>query len=332
MLARTMVDRQENRPATWRPERAVEIVAGTPPGGGLDRAARALVAAIEAAKLLGVPVTVKNVPGDGARKAWAYMDEHRGDPHIVSVSHPNLTTDRLVGLASFDHRSYTPIATLYTEYIAFVARSDSSLTTAADLLKRARDDASSLSVALSTALGNPNHIALARIVRHAGGDAKAPLIRVFDSALDAVADVLSGKSEIAAVTAASALQALAAGDVRVLAVSAPERLAGPFGAVPTWSEHAVDCIVGAWRGLSGAAGMGESHLAFWQRTLQSATATQTWRSDLARQGWAGCYIDGEALRRFLEEERQQMAATLSELGLLRLDAAFSGRKTTERNT
>src|SRR5688500_12910800 len=113
----------------WRPERAIEIVAGTPPGGGLDRTARALVTALERAGIPDVPVTVRNVPGDGARKAWGYVDEHRGDPHVLSISHPNLATDRMLGLATFDLGSYTPIAILYTEYLAFVVRSDSALHT-----------------------------------------------------------------------------------------------------------------------------------------------------------------------------------------------------------
>ena len=320
-----------NAPREWRPERPLEIVAGTAPGGGLDRTARALVEALGAARSLDVPVSVKNVPGDGARKAWGYMDGHRGDPHVVSVSHPNLTTDRLVGLATFDHRSYTPIAMLYTEYIAFVVRADSTLTSAAGLLARMREDAASLSVALSTALGNPNHIALARVVQHAGGDAKAPLIRVFDSALDAVADVVSGKSELAAVTIASTAQALAAGHVRILAVSAPQRLAGVYAEVPTWRECAVDCMVGAWRGIAGAEGIGTSHVTYWESVLRSATNTEEWRAGLSRNGWSACYAEGETLHRLLDEERREMSAILSELGLLRMDAAFSGRKTTERD-
>ena len=316
----------------WKPERAIEIVAGTAPGGGLDRTARALAAALESARLLEVPVTVKNVPGDGARKAWAYMDTHVGDPHVLSISHPNLTTDRLVGLASFDHRAYTPIAILYNEYIAFAVRPDSLLKNAGDLLERARTDAASLSVALSTALGNPNHIALARIVQHAGGDPRAPLVRVFDSALDAVADVVSGKSELAAITAASTLTALAAGQVRILAVSAPQRLAGLLASASTWSEHGVGCIVGAWRGIAGASGIGASHIEFWARTLHAASATQSWRGELERNGWAECHVEGEQLGRYLEQERAEMAATLNELALLRPDAAYSGRRTTERNT
>ena len=316
----------------WRPEGAVEIVAGTAPGGGLDRTARSLAFALEAARQPGVPVSVRNIPGDGARKAWTYLDEHRGDPHVLSVAHPNLATDRLLGLASFDLNSYTPIAILCTEYIGFVVRSDSTLASAADLLERVRVDAASLSVALSTSLGNPNHVALARIVQHAGGDPKAPLVRVFDSALDALRDVMSGKSELGVVTAASASQALAAGHVRILAVSAPQRLTGALASAPTWEEYSVHCVVGAWRGIAGAAGIGESHVAFWERALTAATATAAWQSELARHGWTASYLDGEKLRRYLEEEQNEMAAALRELGLIRLDAAFSGRKTTERDT
>ena len=302
----------------WEPRQPIEIVAGTPPGGGLDRTARALLKSIEAAKLLSVPAHVRNVPGDGARKAWAYMDERRGDPHVVSISHPNLTTDRLVGTATFDHRNYTPIAILYTEYIAFAVRADSPLRTGADLLDRLRAEASGLSVALSTAAGNPNHIALARLARHAGADPRAPLVRVFDSALDAIADVVAGKAEVAAVTAASALAALAAGEARVLGISAPQRLPGPLAAAPTWLEQGVDCVIGAWRGIAGAAGIGESHVRFLEGTLGAAVATPTWRSDLEANGWSACFVAGEALRRFLEDERTEMASALRDLGLLRV--------------
>jgi tripartite-type tricarboxylate transporter receptor subunit TctC len=56
---------------TWKPEREVET---TPPGGGLDRAARALARAIEANKLIDVPVKVVNVGGDGGRRAWTHVD------------------------------------------------------------------------------------------------------------------------------------------------------------------------------------------------------------------------------------------------------------------
>jgi putative tricarboxylic transport membrane protein len=304
--------------ATWRLQREVEIVAGTPPGGGLDRSARALVKAIESKRLLDVPVTVKNVAGDGGRKAWAWLDRHPGDPHVLCISSSNLATDHLLGTTAFDHEAaFTPLAILYTEYIAFLARSDSSLKSSADLITRFATRAASVTVALSTSLGNPNHIALAKVVRHAGGDVKAPKIRVFDSALDAVADVVAGNADICAVTAASAVTEITAGTMRALAVSAPQRLAGLYAQTPTWLEQSMDGEIGAWRGVSGARGLTPAQVAYWEGMLAAAVRTEAWMAELARLYWTPMYLDGTSLRQHLKRERGEMEVALGELGLLK---------------
>jgi putative tricarboxylic transport membrane protein len=299
----------------WKPERDLEIVAGTPPGGGLDRTARALAQAIEAHRLTDVPVHVKNIGGEGARKARAYMGTRAGDPHFVAISHTNVTTDYLMGLASAGHSASTPIAMLYSEYIAFIARTGSAIRTAAAFMSRARD-ARSITVALSTALGNPNHIAAAQVVRHAGGNALDLQVRVFDSALDAVDDVVAGHADIAAVTAASVLKALADGAIDVIAISAPERLAGALSDVPTWREAGVDCVIGAWRGVSGAIGIQAEHLAYWERLLASVRKTPEWQSALAAHGWTDAYVTGKSLARDLAKEHEDMAEGLRTLGLI----------------
>jgi putative tricarboxylic transport membrane protein len=302
---------------TWAPERAIEIAAGTPPGGGLDRVARALVDVITEAKLLDVPVSVLNIPGDGARRVWGHLDRYPGDGHLVSISSPNLTTDHLAGLAAFDHSRYTPIAILVTEYIAFAVPADSPLRSGQDLLERLASKPEVVTVALSTALGNPNHIAVAKLTQHAGGDINAPRIRVFDTALDAVADVAEGRADVGAVTAASVLKELAAGRVRLLAISAPERLAGPFADIPTWAEHSVDCVVGAWRGVTGPSGLGRAEVTFWERLLADVTKDARWQGALARHCWSPMVLDGAALHAYLAQEQDEMHALLGELGLLR---------------
>jgi putative tricarboxylic transport membrane protein len=301
---------------SWKPTREIDIVAGTPPGGGLDRAARALLQAIESARLLDVPARVENVPGDGARKCWEYLDRRRGDPHVVAISSSNLATDYLLGAARYDHdRDFTPLAILYTEYIAFLARAGSAPASGAELLKQLGAEAGSVTVALSTSLGNPNHIALAKVVRHAGSDPKAPKVRVFDSALDAVADVLAGNADVCAVTAASAAKELSAGTMRALAVSSPTRLDGLYAPAPTWKELSVDCVLGAWRGASGARGLTAEQIAFWDGVLGAAVKTPAWREELARLYWTPACLQGTRLRDYLVQERLEMAAILAELGL-----------------
>lgn len=303
---------------TWRPERALQLIAGTPPGGGLDRVARALAAAIQQSGLVTVPVEVINVPGDGARRAWTHhVDNHPGDGHVLGISSPNLTTDYLAGVSDFEHSRYTPIATLITEYIAFAVRTDSALRSGADLLGRLGRGQAPVTVALSTSLGNPNHVALARLSRHAGGDINAPVIHVFDTALDAVADVIAGKADVCAVTAASVLAELKNGRLRVIGITAPERLAGAFVQAPTWKEQGADCVIGAWRGATGPAGLGAREIAFWQQLLKGAVEQPSWIEELSRLSWSPLFQVGAALHAYLEKERAEFVAVLGELGLLK---------------
>lgn len=316
---------QSGENGAWRPTRDITVVAGTPPGGGLDRVARSLAKAITEARLLDVPINVINVPGDGARRVWTHLiDEHPGDGHVIGISSPNLTSDYLVGIANFEHTRYTPIATLVTEYIGFAVRADSSMQTGSELLDRLGRAPGKVTVALATALGNPNHVALAKVTWQAGGDVGAPVIRMFDTALDAVADVVTAHADVCAVTAASLLAELEAGRVRVLAVSTPERLAGAFAGAPTWQEQGVDCVIGAWRGATGPAGLAPAQIAFWQRLLSQAVAQPVWRSELSRLSWSPMYQDGPALRAFLDRERSEFVAVLRELGLLRSAGAAPG--------
>jgi putative tricarboxylic transport membrane protein len=302
----------------WQPQRTLQIIAGTPPGGGLDRVARALAKAIEQSGLVAVPVEVINVPGDGARRAWThYVDNHAGDGHVLGISSPNLTTDYLAGVSGFEHSRYTPIATLITEYIAFAVRTDSALRSGTDLLARLGRGKSALTVALSTSLGNPNHVGLAKLTRQAGGDINAPVIRVFDTALDAVADVMAGSADVCAVTAASVLAELKNGHLRVIGMTAPERLAGVFAETPTWKEQGADCVIGAWRGATGPAGLGAPEVAFWQQVLTGAVAQPVWIEELSRLSWSPLFQAGAALQAYLDRERAEFVAVLGELGLLK---------------
>jgi putative tricarboxylic transport membrane protein len=300
----------------WQPERQVEIVAGTPLGGGLDRAARALQRAIAANRLVAVPIEVVNVGGDGGRKAWGYMESHAGDAHVIGISSPNMAADYLMGVTKSDPNRYPQLAILYVEYIAFVVRPNSALRSGGDLIQRFAHAAGALTIALATSLGNSNHVAVAKIVRHAGSDTRAPNIRVFDTALDAVVDVVSGHADVGAITAASAVPELEAGRLLAIGVSSTARLAGPYAGTPTWLEQGVDCAVGSWRGVSGPPGINRVQIDFWQSVLAGATRTAEWKSDLARHFWSEMYLGGVELAAYLERERTDMRAVLGELGLL----------------
>ena len=299
----------------WQPTGEVELVAGTPAGGGQDRPARALIRVLESQKLVPVPIRLTNIPGRGGGNAWDYLAKHPGNPHVLAINSPTIITNRVLGESDYDDRALTPIANLYTEYIAFVVRPDSPIRSAADLLAHLGADAGSLTIALATAIGNINHMALATATRHAGGDVRALKLNVFDSARYAVADVIEQRADVGAITAVSAVPELAAGKLRCFALSAPQRLGGEFAAVPTWREQGVDCVIGTWRGVIGAQGLTPEQAAFWDRALAAATATPEWNEELAHHYWANTYTGAQAIGGFLDRERAVMGELLRELGL-----------------
>jgi putative tricarboxylic transport membrane protein len=308
---------RDDSSAGWRPQRDIEIVAGTSLGGGLDRVARALATAMAEQPIVDAATKVVNIPGDGARRAWTYIDQHPGDAHVIAISSPNLASDYLTGVAGFDHSRYSPVAILLTEYIAFAVNETLPIKTGADLLAKLATEPAGVTVALSTALGNPNHLAFAKLVSHVGGDITIPPIRVFDNALHAVADVVAGNAVVAAVTAASVLPALKAGTVRILAISSPQRLEAPFAETPTWIEQGVDCVIGAWRGVTAPAGIDGGQRAFWEAALKAALETPGWNAELIKNCWSPFYLEGPDLRQYLAEEQQDFATRLAQLGLLR---------------
>lgn len=302
-------------PGGWRPDREIELVAGTPAGGGQDRPARALIGILDSHRLVGQPVRLNNIPGKGGGNGWAYLRQHPGNPHILAINSPTVITNKLLGVADFDHAGLTPLANLYTEYIAFVVRADSPIRTGADFMARLAADTAGCRIALATAIGNINHMALAQVTAHAGGNIQALKINVFDSALYAVADVIEKRAEVAAITAVSAVKALAAGEVRAIAVSAPQRLPRLYAEVPTWTELGVDCVIGTWRGVIGTEGLSAGQIAFWDGALRAATATEEWNATLQEKYWANTCLGGGELTAFLDRERVVMSALLRDLGL-----------------
>ena len=101
-----------------------------------------------------------------------------------------------------------------------------------------------------------------------------------------------------------------------MAVSAPARMAGPFAQVPTWGESGIDCVVGTWRGVIGAAGVTAPQIAFWESALLTAVRGEPWRAELARHHWVDTYLGAAATRDFLDRELGTMRSALDALGLL----------------
>lgn len=301
----------------WQPTHEVEIIVGTPPGGGQDRPARALMKVLAEAGLVNVPMKLSNVVGKGGGAAWDALRARGGDPHVLSINSGPLLANHILGVADYDHTAFTPLANLYSENLVFIVPANSAIYDAQALLARMRHDLADFVIAFATAIGSTNHIALGQIMQHLKRDPKALNLRVFDSALYAVADVAEGRAEAGVISAVSAVKAMQAGQVRALAVTAPTRMGGVFAATPTWHELGVPCVIGQWRGLMGGAGMSAAQIAFWQNALDAATRRAQWQAELDANYWTHDFLGAQDARAFLDREHAFLNRMLRELGLVK---------------
>src|ERR1700761_8025986 len=209
-----MQEMGQDKATAWRPAGAPELIAGTPPGGGQDRPARILIGLLNGQGQLPEPMKLTNIPGRGGGNGWDHVATRTGDPNVLVISSPTVISNKLLGVSGLEFTDLTPLANLYTEYPVFIVRPDSPLATMEDLMQQLAVKTSALRVAIATAIGNPNHIALAKVTTHAGGNVKALKINVFDSARYAIAQVMEGGADLGVITAASPVTGLTGGKLR----------------------------------------------------------------------------------------------------------------------
>jgi tripartite-type tricarboxylate transporter receptor subunit TctC len=100
--------------AQWQPERPIEFVIQTSPGGGSDIYARMWISIIEKYDLSPVPVTPVNMPGGAGAVALTYLASKAGDPHFMSPTLNSVVTTSLQQEipVMYPSEDLTPIALL----------------------------------------------------------------------------------------------------------------------------------------------------------------------------------------------------------------------------
>ena len=301
--------------ADWKPSRNVELVVGSTAGGGNDTLVRVVQKILTERRLVEVPVTVVNKAGGGGSIAFVYLNQHAGDAHYIALAPFNLITNHLTGLSTLHHGDVTAIAQIISEYTTIMVRADSPFRTGVEFLNRLKADPASLSISVGTARGNGPHIALGLAARAAGVDARRLRTVVFQSGGESNLAVMGG--HVDAVTSSASNVVSAAGRMRALAVSAPDRLGGALAQIPTWREQGIDVVLDNWRGIVGPKGLAAAQVAYWEGVFARLAETEEWKRELERYQWGSSLKGGRELRAYLDVEYQRLRSPLAELGMVK---------------
>src|SRR5918999_2995653 len=152
------------------------------------------------------------------------------------------------------YTEFTPVVYLFDEYIAVTVKPVSPIRTGKDLLSFMKRDPTAISFGIATSLGAPNHAGVAAAFKVAGIDIKKTKNVIFPSGGAASTAMLGGHVDVVPISVAFATSLMRNGQVRLIAVTAPERLPGILKDVPTWKEQGADVEVSQWRGVIGPEG------------------------------------------------------------------------------
>jgi len=298
----------------WKPDKSVEIVATNAPGGCSDRIGRILIKILQENRYVSTPINLVNRPGGGGSVAYNYINQHPGSGHFLVMGSRSLITNHIAGHGP-SYTEFTPVVRLFDEYIAVTVKPVSPIRTGKDLISFMKRDPTAMSFGIATSLGAPNHSGVAAAFKVAGVDLKKMKNVIFASGGAASTALLGGHVDVVPISVAFAASLLRNGQVRLIAVTAPQRLPGILKDVPTWKEQGYDAVVSQWRILIGPKGMTQGQIAYWENVMRRMMEADDWKKELEENFWSSNYQTSAESRRFLARDHEDAKAFLTELGL-----------------
>ncbi|MBO8202200.1 Bug family tripartite tricarboxylate transporter substrate binding protein [Streptomyces smyrnaeus] len=281
------------------------------PGGGYDITARTAAKNAEDAGL-NHNIEVFNLPGAGGTVGLSRLVNERGNGKltmsmglgVVGAVHTNHAPSTLADA--------TPVARLTEEPDIVVVAKDSKYKTFQQLLADWKKRPRSMPVGGGSSPGGPDHLAPMLMARAAGIKTKSVNYVPFDGGGELLASVLGGKVKFGVSGLGEYRDQIKSGELRLLAVTGPERVKG-FDA-PTLKESGVDVSFTNWRGMMAPPGLTDAERDKLIHFMSELRRSKEWRESLRKNGWDDAWLPGDKYGRFLKSENERVDSVLKELG------------------
>ncbi|QUH02005.1 tripartite tricarboxylate transporter substrate binding protein [Saccharopolyspora erythraea] len=296
------------------PAKNISILAPGSTGGGWDTRARAIDTALGDCDVTDRAVTVENVPGAGGTIGLAQFVANAGDPHELMVMD---TLTMLGGIVRNDSpvnlTELTPIAGLTTSKGVIVVPAASPHRTLAELIAGFRADPRGTSW-VGGSLGGPDHL-LVGLLADENGIAADQLNYVATGGGGEMLTLLVSGSAKAGVGTANELRAqIEAGELRALAVTGGDRLAGIDA--PSLKELGLSQVdLASVGGVLAPPGLDRSKQREVIDLIARMRSTPCWPEQVARNDWTDAWLPGDEFAAKIAQHEQQVTRVLEELGM-----------------
>ena len=296
-----------------------ECIAPANPGGGWDLTCRSAATVLADLAIAPGAVRTLNLPGAGGGVAFAHAVGRRGGDGAVLVAASPATTLRLAQrqygrLTETDVRWMGAVA---AEYGVVAVAEDAPWRTLSELMAAWKRDPSAIVASGGSAVAGQDHMKLLLLAREAGIDPRRVRYVPFDGGGEAMTALLGGFVDVFSGEASEVEGQIAAGNLRFLAILAPERQAGAFARVPTAREEGLDVVWVTWRGFYVPEGLPEERYTRWAADLQRLGSSPEWERTLADYRLQPFLMTGSEFEAFVLEQVADFRSLSRELGLIR---------------
>ena len=210
------------------PKGAITMIVPYGAGGTTDVTGRKFAVALQ--KQLNVPVTVVNQSGaSGSVGAKAVLDA-KADGYTIFYTADSLGTQRVMGISDMSYNDFTPIMAVVNDPKVIVVKGDSKYNTLDDLLDDMKMNPGKVKMSY-TGPGGSGHVQ-GLIFEAQGYDMS---MTAYSSGGECIIAVLGDQVDFTNSNFSTITKYLASGDLRLLGISALDRLPG-FPEVPTLAD------------------------------------------------------------------------------------------------
>ncbi len=286
------------------------------PGGGWDGTARGMGEAMLKSGAVS-KVSFENYSGGGGGRAIAKLIETaQRQTNTLLISSTPMVVRSLQKIFPQSFRDLKPIASVIADYSSFVVAADSRLMNWAQVIEAFSQDPRSVKVAGGSVRGSTDHFVFARALQLAGMDPRKVIYVAYDGGGKAMAGILTGEAQILSTGLSEAIDMARAGEVRILAITAPERISDAPD-LPVLRELGYELTFANWRGFFAAPGLPEARYTQMKATVTRTLASDAFEQVRARNGWSRLHIEGDAFYAYLEKQEAEIGELMRNLGFLR---------------
>ncbi len=284
-------------------------------GGGWDTTARGIGRTLQESGLVG-NASFENMSGGGGGKAINHLiSTSRRQQNTLMVNSTPIVIRSLQGVFPQSFRDLTPVASVIADYAAFVVPKNSKYTSFTQVIADFKQDPKSVKVAGGSVKGSMDHIVPAMAVEAAGGDPLKLVYVPYDAGGKAMAGLLSGDTQVLSTGFGEALNLASQGEIRILAVTAANRLAEASD-VPTLKELGYDVVFANWRGFFGPPKLSKQKTQEYLAMFKKMYDTPIWDQTRKKYGWQNLYNPGDEFVSFLEDQEKAVSKMMKNLGFL----------------